>query len=88
MKLFVLPDGRIQHLLNEEEEELLRKVLPPIHSIGRFSNVDTIEGGVDWYIKDLPNSSPIGPFDTRKEALKHEQSLAEQFLRNGSSSRF
>lgn len=88
MKLFVLPDGRIQHLLHEEEDELLRKVLPPIHSIGRFSNVDTIEGGIHWYIFDVPGSPSIGPFDTRKEALKYEQGLAEQFLRNGSSARF
>lgn len=88
MKLFILPDGRIQHLLDEETQDSLRKVLPPISSIGRFSNVDTIAGGVEWFIKDLPDSPPIGPFDTRKDALLHEQKLAEQFLRSGSSSRF
>jgi hypothetical protein len=81
MRLFINPLGQIQHLLDEDSP--VEKVLPPPSSIGRFSNVDTMQGTTDWWI-EIPNRPPIGPFPTRKEALDVEKGIAEQSLRDGS----
>ncbi len=77
MKVFIGPNGTIRNLLDEDDP--VEPFLSPPSTIERFSNVETKAGTADWYIL-IPGKDPVGPFPTRKEALRVEHSLAEAFL--------